>query len=361
MTPSSLDHYLGCLLGGATGDALGAPIEFMDITEIRRRFGPEGVTDYFGGAEGTGRFTDDTQMTLFTAEGLLRAAYEPITQGTTDKWVGSVYQSYLRWLITQKSELPANVDIQTIHSGWLIQQKGLHARRAPGYTCLSALQSGKIGSPEKPINNSKGCGGVMRIAPVGLFFYHNPQLAFDLGLNIAAITHSHPSGYFSAACLASILAFLVQGQDLMSAIRRTLIFLRQKDHHQECLAAIENAIGLYHTHPATPENIERLGGGRVGEEALAIALFCALHYPTNFPKGVLAAVNHSGDCDSTAAITGNILGLMLGKGAIPTRWIARLEMADVIEQIANDLYQAAHRKAPIQDPGWLEKYPPFAT
>ncbi len=80
-----------------------------------------------------------------------------------------------------------------------------------------------------------------------------------------------------------------------------------------------------------------------------------------YTQGVLAAVNHSGDCDSTASITGNILRLMLGKSAIPEGWITRLEMSDVIAQIANDLYQAAQGNAPIQEALWREKYPPFMT
>jgi ADP-ribosylglycohydrolase len=58
---------------------------------------------------------------------------------------------------------------------------------------------------------------------------------------------------------------------------------------------------------ATPEIVEQLGGGWVAEEALATALFCALK-ATNFAEGVLLAVNHSGDSDSTGSLTGNLLG-----------------------------------------------------
>jgi len=71
----SLAHIRGCLLGGAVGDALGAPIEFDDLAKIRSRFGPAGLRDYAPAYGRVDAFTDDTQMTLFTAEGLIRAQH----------------------------------------------------------------------------------------------------------------------------------------------------------------------------------------------------------------------------------------------------------------------------------------------
>ncbi|NEW80772.1 MAG: ADP-ribosylglycohydrolase family protein [Mariniphaga sp.] len=75
------ENYIACLLGGAIGDALGAPIEFLSIQEIKGLYSPSGVTDYIEFADGTGEFTDDTQMTLFTAEGLLRARHRDMLKG----------------------------------------------------------------------------------------------------------------------------------------------------------------------------------------------------------------------------------------------------------------------------------------
>jgi ADP-ribosylglycohydrolase len=86
-----------------------------------------------------------------------------------------------------------------------------------------------------------------------------------------------------------------------------------------------------------PETIERLGGGWVGDEALAISLYCALAAKGDFAHGVRLAVNHSGDSDSTGAIAGNILGAMLGTGAIPGAWRERVEMREVIECMGKEL------------------------
>ena len=73
MTKPDLESRIrGCILGGAVGDALGAPVEFMGLAQIRSRFGEHGPSDYAEWAGPTGGITDDTQMTLFTAEGVIR-------------------------------------------------------------------------------------------------------------------------------------------------------------------------------------------------------------------------------------------------------------------------------------------------
>ena len=79
-----------------------------------------------------------------------------------------------------------------------------------------------------------------------------------------------------------------------------------------------------------------LGEGWVADEALAIALTCALASP-DFETGVRAAVNHDGDSDSTASMAGNLLGALHGFEAIPQRWLAGLEARRIIAEVADDL------------------------
>jgi ADP-ribosylglycohydrolase len=347
-------YYTGCLLGGAVGDALGAPIEFLTLAQIRQHYGKQGVTGYVEGPGRQGAFTDDTQMTLFTAEGLLRAG----RQRDDEALVASTYQAYLRWLHTQEARLGRGEPDQGIVSGWLLKEKGLYSLRAPGNTCLSALRSGECGVVGKRLNNSKGCGGIMRAAPAGLMFYDDTTRAFKVGCDVAAITHSHPSGYLSAGFLAALLAGIIQQKDLMTAINDATSLLTAWKDHQETLMAVEQAVTLYHTAEPTGEHVEQLGGGWVGEETLAISLFCALHFQDDFRGGVLTAVNHSGDCDSTGAVVGNILGLLMGEPAIPQEWRQHLAMVDTVRGVAIDLYCGAEQAVPPDDPTWLEKYPP---
>jgi len=363
------NHYTGCLLGGAVGDALGAPVEFMSLDEIRRQHGSQGVSDYCEYPDHTGEFTDDTQMTLFTAEGLLRAYHRAVLKGIGGATVSITYQSYIRWLHTQglsANAIPDGWGVQDNQKGWLISEKDLFKRRAPGNTCLNSLMSGIPGTIEKPINNCKGCGGIMRMAPVGLIF-NNPESAFDMGCQLAALTHGHPSGYHSAGAFATIIQQLASGGNLESAIAYSSVLLCDHRENEETLNEIYRAVELFHQTKSGVETgylnladlIVKLGKGWVGEEALAISLFCSLHYEHDFCKGVLASVNHSGDSDSTGSITGNILGLINGIESIPEKWISNLRSARIVLQVGKDLHTGYKGDIDEPDEEWWRRYPGY--
>jgi ADP-ribosyl-[dinitrogen reductase] hydrolase len=329
-SPALKTRFTGCLLGGAVGDALGAPIEFLPLSDILRLHGAQGVQGYIQfNKDQLADFTDDTQMTLFTAEGLLQT---PADEDPTP----FVYRSYLNWLRTQRSAFAPD----NLSEIGLLRLPELWKRQAPGRTCLTALSSGRCGAPETPINDSKGCGGMMRAAPCGLIY--PPQQAFDIGVRTAAITHGHPSGYLSSGFFAALISYLIAGTALLAAVNRTLPILRSWSDHEETLFAVQNALDLADSaRPPDPACVESLGKGWVGEEALAISLYAALIFPSDFRQAVLLAVNHSGDSDSTGAITGNLLGASLGAAAIPSEWLEPLELRAEIEATALALFDRA--------------------
>ena len=347
----------GCLVGGALGDALGAPVEFMSWPDIRERYGPAGIAEVPIDAG----FTDDTQMTLFTAEGLIRASVRGRSRGI---WYppAVVWHAYLRWLHTQGVPWTtagahlASDDAEP--DGWLVHEAVLHRQMAPGNTCLAALKSGRMGTPEEPLNDSKGCGAVMRAAPVGLIAADRRH-AFDLGCEIGAITHGHPDGYGAAGALAAIVfAAARENMPLDGAVETALPLLDRSDGVRRLL---QEALALRGRAPLDPDRIEAsFGRGWVGDEALAIGVYCALT-AKDFPSGIRRSVNHSGDSDSTGSIAGNLLGLTLGAPGLPSEWVARLRGVDVVERIAHDLWQEA--TDPRSDeygepPGeWWAKYP----
>lgn len=347
------DHFRGCLLGGAVGDALGWPVEFMHTNEIKRKYGEDGITDLVVGISGKAQITDDTQMTLFTAEGILLAEAARRARGNCDATT-SVYRAYLRWWHTQEYfEVPVNGLIdglyEGIYNGWLYSVKELHSRRGPGNTCLSALSSGKRGTIDNPINNSKGCGGVMRVAPAGLFYPKDE--AFEKAAEFAAITHGHPSGYLSAGALAYMIALIIEGEDIEAVVKAAIEKLKGYRGSEECLRSLNRALELSKSDISDIDAISQLGEGWVGEEALAIAIYCALKYRDDFKKALTAGVNHDGDSDSTGAITGNILGAYLGLSRIPAEWIEKVELKDVILQIADDLLDGYR-----DDEDWSRRY-----
>ncbi len=334
------DHFKACIMGGAIGDALGAPIEFMSMDQITSVCGPHGVIDYLPAYGRQGAITDDTQMTLFTAEGLILSRVRQEYQGA-DKAILSVYHGLLRWLLTQETDLQARLiksyGTCSIVDGILTGYKELFSLRAPGNSCLSALKSGKMGTLENPVNNSKGCGGVMRIAPVGLAF-SDAEKSFQMGCECAAITHGHPTGYLAAGTLAALISMIISGDSLGDAMDGALGILKTRKNSQETLSAVEQAIVLADKTDFSSARIEDLGRGWVAEEALAMGIYGAIIAKDDFKKGILLSVNHSGDSDSTGSIAGNILGALHGLDHIPENWQKGLELNDLIQEIAGDLF-----------------------
>jgi len=365
MSRNKKEHFTGCLLGGAVGDALGWPVEFNGIEDIVKHYGSEGIMDMVPGENEKYEITDDTQMTLFTAEGLLRAWTSARHYGGAPDFSSAVSISYDCWLQTQDNRLSSH-QADHCRDGWLLAIEGLHRRRAPGNTCLSALREGSLSENGIVNNNSKGCGGVMRAAPTGLLAARinsgdsasTARLAFEIGCATAALTHGHPSGYYPAGVLAAVIATIVKGGTIEEGINISLRFLEGRIGAMETINAIHSALDLWRNQRIipSPESIELLGGGWTGEEALAISLYCALVAVDDFVKGVRLAVNHSGDSDSTGSITGNILGALLGEQAIPSNWLNHLELADVIKQVGNDLFMAFEGTE-----GWLKRYPPMIS
>lgn len=333
------NRFRGCLLGGAVGDALGAPVEFMQRGEIGTHYGPGGVNRYLPAYGGLGTVTDDTQMTLFTAEGLLLGWADGCEQGSACL-VESTRAAYLRWLHTQEED-PAPLDGVPV-DGWLLHHPALHGRRGPGTTCIGVLRALRDGTQEAPAENDrKGCGGLMRVAPAGLFFWR-PEGAFSirpaflLARDLAAITHGHPTGQLSAGAFAAMVAALADGMSLQGALAVAKHLLAQHEGHEETLLAIHRAESFARARVAPEEAIPDLGEGWLADEALAIALYCALT-ADSFEHGVAMAVHHDGDSDSTGAVAGHLLGTALGADAIPVDLLESLELREVITDMADRL------------------------
>lgn len=336
--------FIATLVGGAIGDALGYEVEFKKLEEIKSTFGESGITELeMNSQNGEALISDDTQMTLFTADGLIWA-YNRMRMRGIGSYAGSgTYQSYLRWYYTQTRNLPAETDQvwlkKQLHeeNGSILDYKELFSNRAPGNTCLSALGSGRMGSIEQPINQSKGCGGVMRVAPIGLFLHKEPEYAFKIGSDIAAITHGHPTGYLSAGAFATIIAELVNGKTILDSTMTALSVLKKHANHEECLAALDLALELSAKDLEPEKAISIIGEGWIAEEALAISLYCSL-IEADFKKSLALSVNHDGDSDSTGSICGNILGAHYGFHVIPKEWMDVLELKELIVEVSNNLY-----------------------
>ncbi|MEY8336821.1 ADP-ribosylglycohydrolase family protein [Lachnospiraceae bacterium 62-35] len=376
-TETSLDKIRGSLFGGAAGDALGYPVEFLSEEEIFSQFGENGIQQYeLDRITGKALISDDTQMTLFTANGLLagevRGCMRRI-QGLPRSYVSHSYQD---WLRTQEISFEESRKILKGNRGrcisWLADVPELYSQRAPGNTCLSALEEQKDSGRaiddyiKVPQNDSKGCGGIMRIAPLALQYHCRNIKELDYeGAELAAITHGHSLGYMPAAVLTHIISRIVFPEkpqtlkEIVLEARDTAAEIFAGDKHlKEMTDLIDLAIRLSENGENDLDSIREIGEGWVAEETLGISIYCALRYQNDFSAGIIAAVNHGGDSDSTGAVTGNILGALLGYDAIEEKWKTNLELADVILEVADDLchgWQMSEHNY-YEDPDWVRKY-----
>lgn len=344
------DRIRGSLIGGAIGDALGYPVEFIySYADIQRRYGSKGITCldteqwWLEDDSGNGKavVSDDTQMTLFTACGLLNAK-----AGNTP-FLPSICKAYIEWLFTQTGQKKKGYD-----QCWIGNVPELNVRRAPGNTCITSLND--IFRGADPINNSKGCGGVMRIAPIPLYGATDNRMDIQEVCKLAAdaseLTHQHPLGYIPSALVSYIIYRLVQDEapdreTYKDYIREGLgviaeLFSEHQEEVRQFTRLIKAAILWSDISTDDVRTIEEeLGGGWVAEETVAIAIYCSLAYFDNFERAVIASVNHRGDSDSTGAVTGNILGAAVGYDAIPQHFKKDVELHDVILHVADDLWR----------------------
>lgn len=376
----NIDKYRGCLLGGAAGDALGYAIEFDREEAIAARYGSRGIRDYQLDERGLAPFSDDTQMTLYTANSLLCSLAALSAQAPGDAqdsggahasgdgptlmspaalsaWASAsptlpspaalaayapaqMAQFYVEWMYTQVSPYPLAEP-----KAWISSLPELFASRAPGVTCMNACEAMANGA--KAVNNSKGCGGIMRMAPVGLI---NTCPGFSgvelqrLGAQLAELTHCHELGWMPAGVFAHIVSLLSRNEasSVREAATQALNTLPEAFPNAHYLGQLQEllryTLRLADSDIPDLEAIHALGEGWVAEEALAIGLLCSLRHENDFAGAITSAVNHGGDSDSTGAIAGNIVGAHLGLAGIPQRYLEHLELRDTISKIADDLF-----------------------
>lgn len=340
----NLDRFEGCLIGGAAGDALGYAVEFNDAAEIFAKYGKNGITE-FDLHQGKALISDDTQMSLFTGSGLLLGSYAKKEMKSEKPYEYFINCAYKDWYRTQIENYPLEGGERF---SWLSQNPELFYDRAAGTSCMASMRRGGGGTIEEPLNDSKGCGGIMRIAPIALYFLEK-DLSIEeidmLAARVAALTHGHPLGYMPAAALAHIIAVLASEEepkmiDVINDMKDTMKLLFTHEPELDAmLELVDRAVALAGRNDIDDKTaLHKIGEGWVAEETLAIGIYCALKYEGDFEKAIITAVNHRGDSDSTGAVTGNIVGAAVGMPFIPDKFTDDLELKDVIIEMADDLY-----------------------
>ena len=147
----------------------------MSHSEIISKYGEPGITSYEL-VNGVAEISDDTQMTLYTANGMLMGIIRGFMRGIgcpLEYYVGTAYED---WYYTQTKSYDSVMKQNDEHGPhrrtWLSAILEFYSRRAPGNTCLTAIAEMIKG--RTPQNNSKGCGGIMRVAPMALYCACSP-------------------------------------------------------------------------------------------------------------------------------------------------------------------------------------------
>ncbi|MEV0092593.1 ADP-ribosylglycohydrolase family protein [Streptomyces sp. NPDC050738] len=347
----------GCLIGGAVGDALGAPLAALDADAIREAHGAEGPADLLPAYGRRGAVTSVTQQTLFTVDGLIRAQ----VRRDTGAWhpPTDVHRAHLRWAATQSDWGP---DERRKDDGWLAREEWLYARRDPSRVCLIGLGDETMGTLDTPKNPAaRDAAALARSAPFGLLVGWDPGLVFQLAVECATQTHGHPTGYLSAGAYAVIVHALARSETLDAAVQRALAQLAARPGHQPVTEALQHALGAVRQGMPNQERVASLGDAEVAEEALAIGVYCAL-VGEDVRHGLGLAVNHGGPSAATGAICGSLLGALHGETALPPAWLSELEGRATILELADDFAMemtqgpALHGPA-ASAPGWLQRYP----
>nr|WP_026414940.1 ADP-ribosylglycohydrolase family protein [Actinomadura oligospora] len=324
----------GSLFGLAYGDALGAPTEFLGMKQIHKRYGFDGPRDF---ERTPALVTDDTQMALAVAEGLVDALRNP--PFTADLVTPMWRRRFIDWLHDPENN------------------------RAPGNTCLRACEGLDRGLPwqQATLMGSKGCGANMRVTPIGLA----PGLGDDQRAGAAqlqaALTHGHPTGLAASELTAFATRWLADGlapADLPAALRqraneqRTVyreawlgaLWTHSQDPSAEafiargwddCLAVLDRLDAALALPDRSADPCEATGAGWIAEEAFATGLYCFLLFPEDPVSAIWRGAASSGDSDSIACLAGAFAGAHLGMDAWPAGWASRIEYADRLHAVAD--------------------------
>ena len=374
-----VDRIKGSLMAGAAGDALGYAVEFKREHTIFEEYGESGITKFDLEGE-KAEISDDTQMSLFTANGLLVGNTQRCEKDGSIKPEKFVSGAYVDWFYTQAKNNFKFGEACT----WLRELEEMQYHRAPGSTCMTACRTILLGRDVD--NDRKGCGGIMRVAPIALFaaayaakgeqLYTIEELAEAAGYT-SDITHKHPLGFLPSALLAVLIykiAFLSKEEakaNIETLVTETLDILDNiyKDKYEEekiyLRTLTEKAICLAKSDISDIEALRSIGEGWVAEETWAVAVYCVIKHINSVEDAIIASVNHNGDSDSTGSVTGNIMGAIYGYEQIKDRNIFcpegyeledTLELSDIILTLAEDL---ATGYAAIDTPEgkqWHERY-----
>lgn len=345
------DRFCGAMLGSAIGDAFGYPLTPMTYEQICERFEELGAMELAVSSKTkSALFTDATQMALFTADGMMWAAKDGKAYDN-NACASYVFYSYQLWLYTQTKTVAGKEygwlfdKEQNPNQSRLLRLKGLTKKRNVLDTNINALfaaKNNKFGRLTAPVNNNTDNCALKRSTPVGLFYATDSEMAFRMGCDFGAITHSHPDGYLPCGVYAAMIAELTRESTPEDALDRAMEILQEYPNSSRVYNMLAAAKDLAADEEVEPlDAVRRLGTGVEAAECLAISVLCMLIHKNNFKFAIELAANHDGDSSACGAVTGGLMGAYYGEYELPVPWIKKLQYQNLIVKLAVHLYDDA--------------------
>ena len=344
-----MDKFEGAIIGSAIGDAFGYPLMRLSFEEICGTFEKNGAMELaISRKTKTALFTEATQMSLFTADGILWAHNERVSDENASV-ANYVFYSYQMWLYMQTKTIAGPEyewlfnKKQNPNMSSLLRSKGLGRSRRLNDVNIDALLEAKnnnYGTLNKRVNNNKDAGAVKRVVSAGLFYGKSPEMAFRIGCDIGAVTHSHPDGYLPCGVFAAIVAELMTDKSVDDAVNNAMALLAAYPNNENTYNMLQSAVDLASNENIDPlEGVAELGDGFSAVSCLSIAVYSAIVHQTNYRFAIELSTNHDGDSAACGAITGGILGVWYGRKKLPKPWIKKMQYQNLLETVADVLFE----------------------
>jgi len=195
---------------------------------------------------------------------------------------------------------------------------------------------------EAGIANSKGCGSAMRVATIGYLYQHDETRLREVAEASGLITHGHPAAIAASIAAACAVKLALDGVNIAEYLPRIMAFVDGiSDEFDAAIYRVAH-VGAWADEEAA---LNHIGQGWVGEEAVALALYCLIRFPDDYVACVRRAANTNGDSDSVACIAGGIIAARLGLEAIPVSWREHCENQDYLSDLALRMARAVDPEA----------------
>ena len=350
----------GCLLGLAVGDAMGNTVDARSLYEICRDYGPNGLLGY-DLVNGYADVTSYTQIAAFSANGLLMALTAGKMTGHMAPPVKYMMLAVQEWGRSQRYCQPER------NRCWLSNVPQMRRRRCMDSRMIEVFDKGLVGTMEEPASRSDHPGALTEVVPMVLLQqqlgYSDAQL-LENAARIVAMTHG-PESFLCAAVLACAMKILLRNpscspQELIQETADTVLlqFGNQYGSTAKVWELLQLARFLAENEEISGTDAMEQLGCRTAAEVLAGVCYACIRSRGDFDAAMILAVNHSGRSAAVGALTGALMGMMLGERALPDFYLECLEVTQYLQELADDMVRGCpmNQGSNLFDDDWDHKY-----